>query len=84
MWLNLLLLALLALMIFIIGMRVNPNATAFKALERLLLGAAIVYGYNLLAVFFDMQIGLNPITCLTAGFLGVPGLGLLAVLRLMG
>jgi len=83
MFINLLFLSALALFLYLLTVRVNPNTTAFKLMERLLLGAATVFIFNLLAGFFGMRIGQNPFTALVAGLLGVPGLGLLIVLRLM-
>ena len=73
---------LLAL-IYLVGVRLEPYKPAWKILERGLLGTGMLLLWNLLAAPFDLAIGLNPITALTAGALGAPGLGLLLVLRLM-
>jgi inhibitor of the pro-sigma K processing machinery len=73
----------LLLLIYIAGVHVKPYKPAWKLLERGLLGIGILLVWNLLAAPFELSIGLNPLTALVAGMLGVPGLGLLLVLRLM-
>ncbi len=73
----------LLLLIYIAGVRVEPYKPAWKLLERGLLGVGVLVVWNLLAAPFDLSIGLNPLTAVITGMLGVPGLGLLLVLRIM-
>lgn len=73
----------LLLLIYIAGVRVEPYKPAWKLLERGLFGVGILLVWNFLAKPFDLTIGLNPLTAIITGMLGVPGLGLLLVLRIM-
>ena len=73
----------LLLLIYIAGVHVEPYKPAWKLLERGLLGVGVLLVWNLLATPFDLAIGLNPLTAIVTGMLGVPGLGLLLVLRIM-
>lgn len=45
------------------------------------IGLLLLAAFNLAGGYFDLYIPLNPVTALVAGFLGVPGVVLLAVLR---
>ncbi len=73
----------LLLLIYIAGVRMEPYKPAWKLLERGLLGVGLLMVWNLLAAPFDLAIGMNPLTAIITGMLGVPGLGLLLVLRVM-
>ena len=73
----------LLILIYIAGVRVEPYKPAWKLLERGLLGVGVLMAWNLLAAPFDLAIGLNPLTAIVTGMLGVPGLGLLLILRAM-
>ncbi len=73
----------LLLLIYIAGVHVEPYKPAWKLLERGLLGVGVLMVWNLLAAPLDLNIGLNPLTAIITGMLGVPGLGLLLVLRIM-
>jgi inhibitor of the pro-sigma K processing machinery len=73
----------LLLLIYIAGTRIEPYKPAWKLLERGLLGLGILLVWNLLATPFDLGIGVNPVTALVAGALGMPGLGLLLIIRMM-
>lgn len=46
----------------------------YYCLKKIVLGAFILYGYNLLAVSFNMVIPINLITVGAVGFLGLPAL----------
>lgn len=72
--------AIMALLYFV-GMRANPESKAFHALQKCLCGMAVLLAWNLLAGPVGLGLGVNLVTCLTTGFLGVPGLGLLLALR---
>jgi len=73
----------LLLLIYIVGVHVEPYKPAWKILERGLFGVVVLLLWNLLAAPFELYIGLNPLTAIITGMLGAPGLGLLLVLRIM-
>ena len=56
-----------------------------KYVGRLLINAGVglllLALFNLVGGYFDLYIPLNPVTALVAGFLGVPGVVLLVLLR---
>jgi inhibitor of the pro-sigma K processing machinery len=56
----------------------------FKFLSRLMLnglfGGLLLVLLHMLSGFWNITIGLNPITALVAGFLGVPGVALLLLI----
>ncbi len=45
------------------------------------IGGVLLWLVNLVGGFFSIMIPINPITALTAGFLGVPGIVLLLLLQ---
>lgn len=57
----------------------------FKYISRLLINAVIggflLWVLNIFGSFIGLHIAINPITALTAGFLGIPGVVLLVVLQ---
>ncbi len=55
----------------------------FLLLRKFILGAFILYGYNLLAVSFNMMIPINLITICLVGFLGLPALFSLVLLLVL-
>lgn len=71
------------LAIYLIGMKIPPFKPAWRLLERSLLGAAVLAVWNLIATPFGLFLGINPLTALAVGTLGVPGLGLLLVIQAM-
>ncbi len=83
MWLILAAISFLALFLYLLGMGLTPDSKAFMLMERFFLGLGILFIYNFIGQFLGMGIGINPITCLIAGLLGVPGLGLMMVIQLM-
>lgn len=46
-------------------------------------GGLLLWGFNAVAGVFDFHIGLNPASALAVGLLGVPGLVLLALVRVL-
>ena len=56
----------------------------FKYLKRFILGGFLLYAYNLIAVTFNITIPINFFTILTVGFLDIPGLASLVILKLIG
>ncbi len=45
------------------------------------IGGLLLVAFNLVGGFWGFALGINPITALIAGFLGLPGVFLLATLR---
>ncbi|MGI6603696.1 MAG: pro-sigmaK processing inhibitor BofA [Firmicutes bacterium] len=58
-----------------------PIKIVLRLLYNGLIGGVILYLVNLVGGFFGLFIAINPITALIAGFLGVPGVVLLILLR---
>jgi len=54
-----------------------------KYCKRVILGAFILYGYNVIACNFNMVVPINFITVGTIGFLGAPALIALILLKIM-
>lgn len=54
-----------------------------KYCKRIILGAFILYGYNMIAVNFNMIIPINFITVGMIGVLGAPSLIALILLKIM-
>ena len=73
----------LLLLIYIAGSRIEPYKPAWKLLERGILGAGVLFVWNLLATPLNLAVSLNPITALITGALGAPGLGLLLIIKVM-
>ncbi|MDV4149550.1 pro-sigmaK processing inhibitor BofA family protein [Clostridium sp. AL.422] len=53
-----------------------------KILMNGIIGIVLLYFTNLLGAYFDFSIGINWITALIAGFLGVPGVIFLVIFQL--
>ena len=71
-----------ALAIFIIGkILVFPIKKILKLVLNTIIGAAIIYIINLIGASFGFHIGLNIITSLVVGILGIPGAILLIILE---
>ena len=71
-----------ALAIFIIGkILLFPIKKILKLVFNTLIGAAIIYIINLIGASFGFHIGLNIITALVVGILGIPGAILLIILE---
>ena len=71
-----------ALAIFIIGkILLFPLKKILKLVFNTLIGAAIIYIINLIGASFGFHIGLNIITALVVGILGIPGAILLIILE---
>lgn len=47
-----------------------------------ILGVVILYIVNLIGTSFNFSLAINPITALIAGFLGIPGVIVLIIIRL--
>lgn len=62
------------------ALRYDPNRLHGRLLRRLMTGFALLLCWNL---FSGHHLGVNPLSMLTAGCLGAPGLGLLAVMAML-
>lgn len=68
--------------IYIIGMLlVVPIRIIIKFIINGIIGAVILFFLNIFGGFIGINIAINPITALVAGFLGVPGILLLLFLQ---
>ena len=52
-------------------------------LKKIIFSAFILYGYNLIAVNFNMTVPINPITLSFVTFLGTPGLVSLILIKMI-
>lgn len=50
-----------------------------KIVKKLIIGALLIYSYNLIAVNFNMTIPINYITVILVAFLDIPGMVLLTL-----
>lgn len=73
-----------AIAIFIIGkIFLFPIKKILKLVFNTIIGGAIIYIINLIGITFGFHIGLNIITSLVVGVLGIPGAILLIILSLI-
>ena len=69
--------------LFIIGkIFFVPLKIIFKVLANSILGALIIYVVNLIGNIYGFHLGLNLITTLIVGILGIPGAILLIILKI--
>ena len=72
-------------MIIIIGkIFIMPLKKILKLVINSLIGAGLIYVINIIGANFNFHIGLNWWTILCSGFLGIPGVALILVLKLSG
>ena len=70
------------LLIFLVGrIMLVPLKWVFKLLTNALVGGIILCVINYFGMYINLHLPLNPITALTAGFLGIPGVVLLGVIQ---
>lgn len=83
--LNVLLAAVFGL--FVVYLLGKTLLTPAKALLRLVgmgvLGALVLFVFNLVAGLFQVTIGINAVTALVVGYMGLPGLVMLVLLQRM-
>lgn len=73
-----------ALAIFIIGkIFLFPIKKILKLVFNTIIGGAIIYIINIIGANFGFHIGLNLITSLVVGILGIPGAILLVILKVI-
>ena len=53
-----------------------------KVLLNGIMGVIILYIVNYIGAFFNISLAINPISALIAGFLGIPGVVVLIIIRL--
>ena len=71
--------------LFIIGkLFVFPVMKILKVLLNSILGGALIYIINLVGTYFEFHIGLNVVTAILVGILGIPGAVLLVLLKMLG
>ncbi len=81
---NILIFAGCAVAIFIIGkIFLFPIKKILKLVLNTIIGGAIIYIINLIGASFGFHIGLNVITSLVVGILGIPGAILLTILEII-
>lgn len=73
--------ALAPIVIYLLCRRYDPKKPWGRALEQCVAGVLLLCLWNLL---FPVQLGVNPLSAYLTGSLGLPGLGLLYVLSLIG
>lgn len=66
---------------FLVRMLVVPMRWLFLLVYNGVIGGLILWIINLVGGYADFHLALNPMTALAAGFLGIPGVALLAVLK---
>lgn len=76
-------LAVLMALLDVLGRFFNPHSGAARLLERGLLGILLLAGWNFLTAGIGLSLGINPLSSLIAGCLGIPGFALLEVIRLL-
>ncbi len=70
------------LLLYIVGrVLIMPLRIAVKLLYNALIGGVVLLILNFLGGYIGLHIALNPITALVVGFLGVPGVLMLLVLK---
>lgn len=74
--------AMLALALGLVRLVMAPIRLAWKLLVNGLVGLACLWLVNLAAGVTGLFIPINPVTALIAGALGLPGIGLLAVVQI--
>jgi len=70
------------LLLYVVGRAlIMPLKILIKLVYNALVGGAALLLLNFVGGYFGLHIALNPVTALVVGFLGVPGVVLLLVLR---
>lgn len=70
------------LLLYLIGrVMLIPLKLVFKLLINAIIGGIVLWVINYFGSYVSIHIPLNPITALTVGFLGVPGIVVLFVIQ---
>nr|WP_092074475.1 pro-sigmaK processing inhibitor BofA family protein [Dendrosporobacter quercicolus]NSL49645.1 pro-sigmaK processing inhibitor BofA family protein [Dendrosporobacter quercicolus DSM 1736]SDM96881.1 inhibitor of the pro-sigma K processing machinery [Dendrosporobacter quercicolus] len=71
------------ILIYLIGrMFLMPLKLVFRLIYNGIIGGIMLWIVNLIGGYFDFNIGINAITALIAGFLGIPGVILLILFKI--
>lgn len=79
---------LIGLALFLVGAVVitqfarYPGQMVWKLVKSAVLGCLFVLAVNWIGGYFQFHLPFNPVTALTAGFLGIPGVAALVALKL--
>jgi inhibitor of the pro-sigma K processing machinery len=68
---------------FVGRMLVGPTRFALRVLVTAVVGGVSLLLFNLIAGFFAFSIGINALTALVVGYMGLPGLLMLVLLQRM-
>ncbi|MGI6093245.1 MAG: pro-sigmaK processing inhibitor BofA [Veillonellaceae bacterium] len=72
------------LLIFLIGrVFLMPIKLVLRLIYNGLIGGIMLWVLNFVGAYFDFSIAINPITALVAGFLGMPGIIILVLFKLL-
>ncbi|HZX47237.1 MAG TPA: pro-sigmaK processing inhibitor BofA family protein [Clostridia bacterium] len=70
------------LLLYIVGwLLVMPVKFLLRLLYNGIIGGIMLWILNLVGGFFNVQVAINPVTALIAGFLGIPGVLLILILQ---
>lgn len=70
--------------LFIIGkIFIVPLKTVFKLIFNSMIGGIIIFVINLIGGFFNFHIGLNIVTSIFVGILGIPGAIVVILIKLL-
>lgn len=76
--------ALGIVLLYVLGLLlVIPIKVILKLIGNALVGGLILVVVNLVGGLFGISIGINPVTAIIVGFLGVPGVVLLLIIQLI-
>jgi inhibitor of the pro-sigma K processing machinery len=71
------------LLIYLIGrVFLMPIKIIFRLIYNGIIGGLILWGLNFIGAYIGFTIAINPITALTVGFLGLPGVILLVLFKI--
>ncbi len=71
------------LLIYLIGrIFLLPIRLVFKLIYNALIGGVMLWALNFVGAYFGFTLAINPVTALVAGFLGIPGVILLVLIKL--
>jgi len=62
---------------------VNPARILLRAVISTITGAIILFLFNFFAGFINLSVGINAVTALIVGFLGIPGLMMILLLQII-
>lgn len=72
----------IVILYFIIKLLKTPIKIMIKLIVNGIFGVILLYGVNIVGANFDFHIGINAVTALVAGILGIPGVIALILIKL--